>query len=449
MFLTKPTSELAYEDIEALTSSGEPESSMLDYKKTISGSERDKTELAKDVCAFANSQGGYLVVGIEESHGKPVHPPCGTERMVEGQPVEEWIEQVTNSNTAQRVRTYIRVIAIPNSDLCVVVVHVPVSIKMPHMVTCRRDNRYYRRFFKRHQYESLPAEEYEVREMFERGSRMRDEIIAYLSSQGYTDPSSTEFADNTYTKRLGLTVDREDGNQQVVQARHFTTFVAYPSILTGELINTSGEELWTWLDPNGRRYPPDPGGIFLPTGKRTTLEGVLLVDERYRTGGAVPEFIDRFLRINRNGYIELGCNLASQRGDDIVFAFVSMMGIFWQFLGFVRDLYRRERVHMPFKVMLNMKGTENALIGNLGEGWLEPYERDTRVYRPTCLETNIQIIEELRSADADDNNIGEIVRRVATRVDNAWGQREPRCYNSADRDRDTRFPVTRMMRYYP
>lgn len=49
MFLTKPTSELTYEDIEALTSLGEPESIILDYKKTISGSERDKAELAKDI----------------------------------------------------------------------------------------------------------------------------------------------------------------------------------------------------------------------------------------------------------------------------------------------------------------------------------------------------------------------------------------------------------------
>ena len=120
MFLTKPTSELTYEDIEALTSLGEPESIMLDYKKMISGSERDKAELAKDICAFANSQGGYLVIGVEERHGKPIHPPCGTERMLERQKVEEWVEQITNSNIAQRVLTDIKVISIPNTDLCII-----------------------------------------------------------------------------------------------------------------------------------------------------------------------------------------------------------------------------------------------------------------------------------------------------------------------------------------
>ena len=447
MFLTKPTSELTYEDIEALASSGEPESIMLDYKKMIAGSERDKTELAKDICAFANSQGGYLVIGVEEKHGKPVHPPCGTERMLERQQVEEWVEQIANSNIAQRVITDIKIISIPNSDLCIIVVHVPVSIRMPHMVTRQGDNRYYRRFFKRHQYESLPAEEYEVREMFERGSRMIDEVMAYLSSQGYADPSSSTFADNTYTKRLGFIIRGREVNREIVQAHHYTTFVAYPNILTDELINTSREEFWNWLDPNSRRYSPDSGGIFLPTDKRTTLEGIVLLDERYRIGDTRTEFIERFLRINRNGYIELGCNLANKQGDDIAFEFVPIIGIFWQFLGFVTDLYRLEGVHMPFKVMLNMKGTENTLIYNLGEGWREPYDRDINMYRPTCLDTNIQIIEELRGADVDDSNIAEIVKRVATRVDNAWGQREPRCYNNANRDPDRQFPVRQMRRY--
>jgi len=447
MFLTKAPSELTYEDIEALTSSGEPEGITLDYKKTISGSERDKAELAKDICAFANSQGGYLVIGVEERDGKPVHPPCGTERMLERQQVQEWVEQVANSNIAQRVRTDIKAIAIPNSDRCIVIVHVPMSIRMPHMVTCQSDNRYYRRFFRRHQYESLPAEEYEVREMFERGSRMINEVMAYLSSQGYADPSSSTFADNTYTKRLGLIVGRKEGKREIVQARHYTTFVACPSILTDELINTSREEFWNWLDPNSRRYPPDPGGIFLPRDKRTTLEGIVLLDERYRIGDTVTGFIERFLRVNRNGYTELGCNLARQEGDDIGFAFVPMVGMFWQFLGLVKDLYTSEGVDMPFKVMLNMKGTGNTLIYNLGKGWREPFHEGIDTYRPICLDANVQIIEELRSVDVDDSRIAEIVKRVATRVDNAWGQREPRCYNNANRDPNRQFPVGQM-RYY-
>jgi len=449
MLLTKPVPQLTYEDIEALTSSGEPESIMLDYKKMISGSERDKAELAKDICAFANSQGGYLVIGVEERHGKPVHPPCGTEPLLERQKAEEWVEQVANSNIAQRVITDVRSIAVPNSELCIIVVHVPMSTRMPHMVTSQRDNRYYRRIFKRHQYESLPAEEYEVREMFEKGSRMVDKVMAYLSSQGYGDPSSNEFAENTYTKRLGLIIRGRDVPREIVKADHYVTFVACPNVFMYDLIDTSSDELWSWLDPSSRRYPPDPGGIFLPMDKVTTLEGIVLMGENYYIGGTRTEFIRVFLRINRNGYIELGGSLAAQDESDIAFAFVPIIGFFWQFLGFVTDLYRLEGIHMPFKVMLNMKGTEGLLLYNLGDGWLEPYDRDIHPFRPTCLEPNIQIVKELRSATMGEDQIAEIVREVANLVDNAWGQREARCYNAPKRDPNRQLPINQMRGFFP
>ena len=447
MFYTKPTSELTYEDIADLTTSGEPESISLDYKKMVSGSGREKAELAKDICAFANSQGGYLVIGVEEKRGKPVHPPCGTERMLERQKTEEWIEQVINSNIAQRVNTDIKVITLPESEeLCIIVVHVPMSIRMPHMVTGERDNRYYRRIFKRHQFESLPAEEYEVREMFEKGSRMADKVIAYLSSQGYIDHSSASFADNAYTKNLGLLIRHRVETREMVHASRFVTFISCPSTLTDDIIDTLKDELWNWLEPNIRRYQPAPGLIFLPPVKTTTLDGIMLAEYNYRIGDNDTGYTEFFIRINRNGFIELGCSLASQNEDKIGFAFVPMIGLFWQFVCFVNELYIREGMHMPFKIMLNMKGTEGALLHNLGAGWTEPHDTSRRAFRPTCNIPNVQIIKELRSPAVDTGDIAKIVQEIATRVDNAWGQREARCYNNIEHDPDRQFPVNQMRR---
>jgi hypothetical protein len=71
MFLTKPTSELTYkdEDIEALISSGEPESIMLDHKMMLSGSERDRAELTKDTCAFDTETRPKLQLGFRIGGG--------------------------------------------------------------------------------------------------------------------------------------------------------------------------------------------------------------------------------------------------------------------------------------------------------------------------------------------------------------------------------------------
>lgn len=50
-------------EVEALVQSGERESITLDYKGDFTGNlEKAKKELAKDVAAFANSQGGAVVI---------------------------------------------------------------------------------------------------------------------------------------------------------------------------------------------------------------------------------------------------------------------------------------------------------------------------------------------------------------------------------------------------
>ena len=446
MLFGKPVFELVYDDIEGLTSSGEHENVWLDYKKSISGSEHDKAELAKDISALANSQGGYLIIGVEERNGSPVHPPCGTEPMLGRQKVEDWIAQTANANIAQRAQMDVRTITIPDSSNCIVVIYVPISIRMPHMVTCRQDNRYYRRIFKRHQFESLPAEEYEVREMFEKGSQMVNRVFAFLSSQGYTDISSPAFAQNAYTKRLGMIMRSDEADLEVVQAYHHVTFVAFPSIVEEDLINTSKDEFWQWLDPNVRRYQPAPQIIFLPVNKRTTLEGVCM-EEWYHYEGKQANFVRRFLRINRNSYIEMGLtSLATTYEGNIAFAFASMIGAFWQFMNFVRDVYSREGMLMPFKVMLNMKGTKNSLLYDLGHGWRDPFDALSR-HRPQCLEPNVQIVKELRSVSIDDDTIASIVKEFATRVANAWGERIPRCYNYSGQDPEEKLRVD-TMRYF-
>lgn len=284
--------------------------------------------------------------------------------------------------------------------------------------------------------------------MFEKGTRISNKTTECLSSQGYNDPVSTTFAENIYTRQLGIRVRGEQVlSTYKVPADHFSTFVACPDFLADDLIDTGKDELWNWLEPNTRRYKPDPGDIFLPMDKRTTLDGIILTDEDYFPNDNQRKFIHRFIRINRNGYIGLGGNFAMKYKGDVYFAYIPMIGFFWQFLGFVLELYRLEGVHSPFKVMLNMKGTDGSLLYNLGKGWLEPIG-DMRQYRPLCPERNIQIIKQLRSSAVDDSAIAEIVKEVASRVDNAWGQRETRCYNNPQHDPSGEFQINKMRGFF-
>ena len=442
MFFSKPVTALTYEDIESLTSTGEPESLVLDYKACVEGADRDKKELAKDVSAMANSSGGYIVIGVAERQGKPVHPPCGTNRMIGQQKVEEWVEQILISNVAQRPPVVTRVVDIPGSpDNCVVVINTSVSSRAPHMVTVEGDNRYYRRYFKRQQYQSLPAEEYEVREMFERSGRLRSETEHYLARRNYLDVAASNFAENILSKRLYM-YETTERSYAPIAAESLVTFVSFPDTLARDAIDIAGDELWHWLDPVVRRYPPTDDPLLPDGGKRTVFDGVLLAQERARGD---PPFWHRYLLVTRNGFTEVGLSLAQRRDGRMLFPLVTIIGRFWQFLHFVTDLYSCQGLMRPFSVMLNMKRTAGSALDNLGEGWREPTEWPGD-YAPECFDPNLQFLLTMRNPDVTPGDIESSVREIAAQIDAAYGSRDVRCFNHSNADPNQAFPRDKMWR---
>lgn len=444
MFFSKPVNALTYEDIESLTSTGQPESPVLDYKARLEGADRDKKELAKDVSAMANSSGGYVLIGVAEKQGKPVHPPCGTTRMIGQQKVEEWIEQILMSNVAQRPPVVIQVVPLPgDADNCVVVINTAVSSRAPHMVTVQGDNRYYRRYFKRQQYQSLPAEEYEVREMFERSGRLRSETEQYLASRNYLDVTASNFAENSLSRRLYMR-ETTDQVSALVAAQSLVTFLAFPDTLVRDAIDTIGDELWQWLQPVLRRYPP-VGDSPLPLGdKRTVLEGVLLTEEYAPRD---RDFWNRYLFVARNGFTEMGLSVARRYQGQMQFPLVEIVGRFWQFLGLVTDLYRGQGLLRPFSVMLNMKGTLGSILDDLADGWHGPTQyRMPGKPLPNCLDPNLQFVLNMRNPDVTPDDIERVVREIAPQIDAAYGSRDVRSFNHPDKDPTRALPYERMWR---
>ena len=166
--------EYTEQDIDSLIKNKVEESINLDFKSSDSlGSEQSKKkELSKDVSSFANSAGGIIIYGITENNHVAESPS-----FIDGNKfTKEWIEQVIHSNIHRKVDGILIIPVRFNNDASktVYVIKIPESSQAPHMAS---DNRYY----KRNNFESVPMEEYEVRNLYNRLQKTDLSIIDLIS----------------------------------------------------------------------------------------------------------------------------------------------------------------------------------------------------------------------------------------------------------------------------
>jgi hypothetical protein len=152
-------------DIDRLIRDGVQEDLHLDYKESPAIDRSKRNELAKDVSAFANSDGGILIYGVIESNNLPVSKDSGVDHTAYSR---EWIEQVISSNITPKIDN-IRIVPIPvSSSNSIYCVEVPKSYRAPHQAP---DKKYYKRF----NFQSVPMEDYEINDV-----RSRHQIVAPL-----------------------------------------------------------------------------------------------------------------------------------------------------------------------------------------------------------------------------------------------------------------------------
>lgn len=164
--------EYNIDDITALIDNEAEESVHLDFKAAgaLSKDDKKKTEIAKDVSAFANSDGGIIVYGIEEQEHK-----AHALSYIDGNTyTKEWLEQVIQDNIQRRIEE-LEIFPIRNNgDITksIYIVKIPRSSNTPHMSA---DKCYY----KRNNFRSVKMEEYEVRDLFYRESTPNLRVKAY------------------------------------------------------------------------------------------------------------------------------------------------------------------------------------------------------------------------------------------------------------------------------
>lgn len=159
--------EYNFEDVRLLIDNEVEESIHLDFKEAnaLDKSDGKRKDISKDVASFANSDGGIIVYGLrEENHkAKAITFIDGNEY------TKEWLEQVINSSIQRKIS---ELLIFPlryegKIEKTVYIVKIPKSLDAPHI---SRD----KKFYKRYNFESVPMEEYEVRQSY--GQKLKSKL---------------------------------------------------------------------------------------------------------------------------------------------------------------------------------------------------------------------------------------------------------------------------------
>jgi len=189
-----------YSDLEYLIKNEVEENIHLDYKASGALSKEDtkRTEITKDVSAFANSDGGIIIYGLSENGHKP-----GALSFIDGTKLtKEWLENVITLIQPRIDGLKIFPIRVDNDPKkSVYIVKIPRSEKAPHMT---KDNKYYKRF----NFKSEPMEDYEVKDvMFRHHSPSLEIIDAPLDKKEKDDSYSLFF--RCWIRNTGRKISKE------------------------------------------------------------------------------------------------------------------------------------------------------------------------------------------------------------------------------------------------
>ncbi|MGA7718670.1 MAG: ATP-binding protein [Bradyrhizobium sp.] len=185
-------------ELELLHTGNVKEGLHLEYKASGAIDKKDdskKLEMARDVSAFANADGGQIVYSMTEKD----HEPAGLDDGVDAKVYPEiWFEQVLQQHVTPTIAG-LRPRHVPLSkSMVAVVIDIPSTKGDPHQVS---DGRYYRR----HNFNRLIMEHYEIRDAIRRTLEpaLQIEFELFKGDAAYKSVEFSQFRDESDPIALG------------------------------------------------------------------------------------------------------------------------------------------------------------------------------------------------------------------------------------------------------
>lgn len=422
----KPINKTKLNDVKNLVKKRrERENNHLDYKKELNNTNEGKEKFLKAVTGFANADGGYLIIGVEEKREGIPDKICGVGKTIGRQKIDEWINNILISNIDRKVHYEIKIFEIENKKV-VVVLYIPESPKKPHMITFKNRNNYYIR----HNTSVNIATHSEVKEMFEYSKKIMDKFEDLLRERNLFDEKDINFGVNENSKRLYNRITEElEGIK-----KPFILYSFIPKYLDENRINTISQEFIDWLDKNSKNFFPAQNiRLFDILQKKVNLYGIIFPEILHKN-----EIFKKYFEILNNGFFESGISRYvswNYRGRDNkklkrpVLNLTRTIGYAWMLLNFSELFYKKINYYDEVVLLLSVINVKDFALGGFGFNWPEPFDFIYNYKPPKCSHEKFKIMEKFIVSEISSKYIKEIILDLSRKLSRAFGISVEKCFD--------------------